>query len=148
MDWNSEHRHHTTLVADLFESFWKVLFGVAAVMILKTDSTITERMQASQMEVKSRRLELLRPDNRCWDWPIRVPRVNAENMFHQTKNHKIWNRAQKSKALKSYCLLSMNPNFGSLLHPGRVSRAKVRVTITRDSKVASQTWKRTLRHES
>ena len=57
-------------------------------MILKTE-TITERMQASQMEVKRRRLELLRPDNRCWDWPIRVPRVNAENMFHQTENHKI-----------------------------------------------------------
>ena len=41
----------------------------------------------------------------------------------------------------------MNPNFGSLLHPGRVSRAKVRVTITRDSKVASQTWWRRLRHK-
>ena len=44
-----------------------------------------ESMQASQMEVKRRSLELLRPDNRCWDCPIRVPSVNAEKYFSLTQ---------------------------------------------------------------
>ena len=42
MDWNSEHRHHTTLVADLWSDD-----SCSTVMILETDLTIIAIMQAN-----------------------------------------------------------------------------------------------------
>ena len=42
MDWNSEHRHHTTLVADLWSDD-----NCSTVMILETDLTIIAIMQAN-----------------------------------------------------------------------------------------------------
>ena len=52
-----------------------------AVLNVKTYSTMMESMQASQMEVRRRMLELLRPDILCWDCPIRVPSAKAEEAF-------------------------------------------------------------------
>ena len=49
-------------------------------MPIKMTRTVMERIQASQIEVKRRRLLLFKPDNRCWDWSIKVPSTNAKKM--------------------------------------------------------------------
>ena len=55
-------------------------------MPIKMTGTVMERIQASQIEVKRRRLLLFKPDNRCWDWSIKVPSTNAKKKMKEIRN--------------------------------------------------------------
>ena len=57
--------------------------------------TVIERIQASQIEVKRRRLLLFKPDNRCWDWSIKVPSTNAK----KNKDKKYWEKSRNGDTL-------------------------------------------------